>query len=354
MAGDEDVMRKPLARAKPLAPGGGDLWAIVLAGGEGVRLRPLVRLVCGDERPKQFAPLLEGRSLLEATLDRVRLGVPRERTVVVGVRHHAAYLREAREPTNVQMLWQPENRGTAAGILYAAHWVGWRDPDATLMVFPSDHFIGAERVFVGHVRRVATTLDLVPGRLVLVGARPAWAETEFGWIEPGGRLEPAHADVTAVRRFLEKPPPQVAEWCLAQGWLWNTLVLVAKVATLVETGRAALPTLHERLNRLRRFAGTTDEPWATRQAYALAPTASFSTAVLERCPGGLAVSTLPADVVWSDWGTPRRVLATVRVLGLHPPWQDALEQLVFEPHEDGGARRGRDGPRESGSVPRGA
>ena len=177
------------------------LWAIVLAGGEGVRLRPLVRLVCGDDRPKQFAPLLGGRSLLEATLDRVARGIPDDRTVVVGVRHQARYWQGAGASAGGHVLVQPESRGTAAGILYAAHWLWWRDPDATVAVFPSDHFVSDEPSFMDHVRVVAGAPDLMPDRLVLIGARPAWAETEYGWIQPGERLALGQANVAAVRGF---------------------------------------------------------------------------------------------------------------------------------------------------------
>ena len=72
--------------------GTGSLWAVVLAGGEGVRLRPLVRRMCGDERPKQFVPLLGTRTLLRQTLDRVRLLIPPERTMVVALESHTRYL----------------------------------------------------------------------------------------------------------------------------------------------------------------------------------------------------------------------------------------------------------------------
>jgi CTP:molybdopterin cytidylyltransferase MocA len=96
----------------------GSLWAVVLAGGEGTRLRPLVRHLCGDERPKQFSPLLGARTLLRQTLDRVGLLIPLERTVVVTLQAHARYLeRELGEKPRPLVLNQPESRGTAAGIL---------------------------------------------------------------------------------------------------------------------------------------------------------------------------------------------------------------------------------------------
>jgi CTP:molybdopterin cytidylyltransferase MocA len=98
----------------------GSLWAVVLAGGEGFRLRPLVRHVCGDERPKQFSPLLGARTLLGLTLDRVGLRIPPERTVVVTLQAHARYVeRDLGEKLHPHVLSQPENRGTAAAAAAA-------------------------------------------------------------------------------------------------------------------------------------------------------------------------------------------------------------------------------------------
>src|SRR5262249_41948114 len=107
------------------------LWAIVLAGGEGIRLRPIVRLVCGDERPKQYVPLLEGRSLLQQTIDRLPPLIPPERTVLVTMRSHIKYLAGVLEDLRLpRVLAQPQDRGTAAAILLGAHWVLARDPHA--------------------------------------------------------------------------------------------------------------------------------------------------------------------------------------------------------------------------------
>src|SRR6185503_544870 len=149
-------------------------WGVVLAGGEGVRLRPLVRRVVGEERPKQYVKLLGPRSLLQQTLDRVALGISPHRTVVVTVRRHVDYIteefRSAAEPPYV--LVQPEDRGTAAAILYAAQWIAWRDPGATIAVFPSDHFILGEATFMAHIQEVAGVLERHPDRVMLVGAQP--------------------------------------------------------------------------------------------------------------------------------------------------------------------------------------
>ena len=105
-------------------PRGDRLWAIVLAGGRGVRLRPLVQVIHGDERPKQFAAIADSRSMLRHTLDRVALRIPPERTVVVVSQEDARYVTEEfRGASRPHVLVQPADRGTAAGILLPAHWI---------------------------------------------------------------------------------------------------------------------------------------------------------------------------------------------------------------------------------------
>ncbi|HEX4441918.1 MAG TPA: sugar phosphate nucleotidyltransferase, partial [Thermoanaerobaculia bacterium] len=98
-------------------------WSVVLAGGEGNRLQPLVERVCHDARPKQFAPLMGSRSLLQQTLARTRLRIPESRTVVSGLGRHASYLASDVRDTDVRVLLQPSNRGTAAGLLWPVYWI---------------------------------------------------------------------------------------------------------------------------------------------------------------------------------------------------------------------------------------
>lgn len=307
----ETLQKKPLARIEPAGTTRGQVWAIVLAGGEGVRLRALTRRLYGEDRPKQYAALFGSRSLLRQTLDRVALAIPPERTVVATLRSHARYITaEFAGSLSPRVLVQPEDRGTAAGVLFPAHWIQWRDPEATVAVFPSDHFILEEPVFMDHVAEVVAWLRH-PEWIVLLGAQPTEPDTEYGWIEPGEALDwTAAGPICRVQRFWEKPSAETARGCLASGWLWNTLVFVAKVSTLIEAGRQFLPQLHDRLARIAPFADTEDEAWAILQAYHLAPKANFSRSILQRCPPGLVVSRLPA-LTWCDWGTPERVFKSL-------------------------------------------
>ena len=308
---------------------GSHLWAIVLAGGEGVRLRPLVRHVCGDERPKQYVPLLDSRTLLGQTLDRAARLVPPERTIVVTLQDHATYVaNELEAGSSFRILVQPEARGTAAGVLFPAHWIHAHDPEAVVLVFPSDHYIQEEELFVGHLADVGRFIDRHPDRIVIVGAQPTDPETEYGWIDPGERVGwLATTPVYRIREFREKPSPEVARTLFASGSLWNTMIFGARASALLEAGRQCLPLLHERLARLPVFLGTEHEPWAIRHAYSLAPTANFSRAILQACPENLVVSKVPG-LTWCDLGTPERVIRTVTALGIAPPW---LEQVSAYP-----------------------
>ena len=307
------------------------LWAIVLAGGEGVRLRPLTYRICGDHRPKQYVPLFEGRSLLAQTLDRVALAVPPARTAVVTLQSHSRYFsRELAQDGSPHVLVQPADRGTAAGVLFPAQWVAWRDPEATVAIFPSDHFVLEEAAFMDHVARVAAWVDSHPDRLVLLGARATEPEVEYGWIELGKPLTPEGAGrIWEIRRFWEKPSEDVARICLDLGCLWNTFILVGKARTFVRAGQEALPEVADRLARIGRFRETKEERWAIQQAYALMPRANFSQSILEPAPAFLAVSRLP-EVTWSDLGSPRRVLQVARKLGVVPWWaRDSTERGVY-------------------------
>lgn len=303
----------------------GSLWGVVLAGGQGTRLRALVSHVHGEPRPKQYARLVGSRSLLRCTLDRVGMTIPERRTVIVALHGHSHYLAEesavAPLPT---VLTQPCDRGTAAGILLPAMWIHRRDPGATIAIFPSDHFVGAAGPFLDHVRDVAAFIEHHPERIVLVGAIPTEPETEYGWIDPGETIGRAGAVVVqAVRRFVEKPSLRTARECLASGAVWNTFVVVARAATLIDAGRQLLPELHNALAAAASLLGTGLERCALRRAYAAVPNRSFSSAILEQCAPALGVSTLHGTT-WCDWGSPRRVIRTLRRTRIEPEWLRAL------------------------------
>jgi mannose-1-phosphate guanylyltransferase len=296
-----------------------DVWGIVLAGGDGTRLLPLTRHIAGVGRPKQFCAVHGPRTLLGQTLARIAPLVLPWRTVVVGT--HAGYLHRELPVTLPYALLQPSNRGTGPGILWPAHWISWRDPEAVVAVFPSDHFVLQERAFLAYVARAVRIARRCPERVVVLGIDPDGAEQGYGWVEPGAPV-PEAPGCFRVRGFWEKPRAARARAFFRSGFLWNSLVVVARVGALKALGREYLPDVHARLSRIQAFAGSEHEAWAVEQAYALMPTANFSRDVLA-C-GGESLIVLPVHgIFWSDWGTPERVVQTLRRINASPRWLEA-------------------------------
>ena len=152
------------------------------------------------------------------------------------------------------------------------YWIAARDPEATVVVFPSDHFVLEGAAFVAHVAEVVAFVERQRDRVVLLGARATEPDTEYGWIEPGEAVgATTSGPISRVARFREKPKREAAAMCLAREWLWNTFVMVAKASTLVSVADVLLPELHRRLTAVTPLFGTRREAWAIRQAYESLP-----------------------------------------------------------------------------------
>lgn len=302
-------------------------WAIILAGGEGTRMRQAIRHLFGFPYPKQYCTFCGTRSMLEHTLARAANLVDPRRIVTIIGNGHRRFLKEERTPTGV-LLEQPCSRGTAAGILVPASLIHARDPDALVYILPSDHFIHPEPRFVEQMRRIGTLAKSLSNYVVLVGVPATSPEVEYGWIEPGESVDGARRrGQPAPRRvagFREKPDRRLAEEWLSSGYLWNTLIMVCRVSTLRVLGHRFLPRMMARLEtlvqELRRDRESPLPPPPRRLAslYDRLPSANFSRAVLE--PAGRTCLCLPlVDIEWSDWGRPERVIRTLRQMGVESP-----------------------------------
>src|SRR5262249_48285783 len=138
-------------------------WALVLAGGDGTRLRELTELIAGTPIPKQYCRIHDGRSLLETTLARIAPLVPAAHTLVIVNNNHLGFAREQlRDLPAGNVLVQPHNRDTGPGLLFALLGLARRDPCATVAVFPSDHYVGNPSAFRAHVERVERVVQEFP------------------------------------------------------------------------------------------------------------------------------------------------------------------------------------------------
>ncbi len=292
-------------------------WAVILAGGDGTRLRSMTRAIAGDDRPKQFCQIVGRRTLLDQTRSRVALSVSTKRTLLVVTEKHQRFYRPLtlNVPQDLLVV-QPESKGTAPAILYALQRVAAKSRNAIVALFPSDHYFTDDEAFMSHVDAAYHAAELRPGTVVLFGITPEGPEVEYGWIEPKKSiLSSLPGSITRVQRFWEKPSADVAQSLMEHGCLWNSFVMVGQVDALLKMTQRALTELYDSFSRVEHTFGTAAEQVAVRELYSTIQEANFSHQVLASRPDDLAVMRV-ADVGWSDLGEPARVLSTLSRLGV--------------------------------------
>ncbi|HTV17062.1 MAG TPA: sugar phosphate nucleotidyltransferase [Polyangiaceae bacterium] len=284
----------------------GQLWTIILAGGEGVRLRQLTRALHGEECPKQFAMIHGGRSLLQWTVSRALRWSPAERiVVVVASEREELAVKQLIGYGAVDVVAQPSNRGTGPGILLPLSRIMARDPEARVVVMPSDHYVRDEASFERSIRVATLASD---DQVALIGAVPDHAETQYGWIVTGRTLAAQRGSV--VHHFCEKPPAALAERLLRQGALWNTFIMAGAVRHFWKLASEHLPAALSLFERYRDVVDAPSEAAVLQQIYRYMPVSDFSRDLLQKAHGLRAVPL--AECGWSDWGTPERVLESLR------------------------------------------
>lgn len=294
--------------------------AVILAGGDGVRLSSFTREVYGYHLPKQFCPLFDGETLLEQTLRRVSLLVPATQTLTVLNRAHRKFYSPILNGTSASNLFiQPDNRGTAPAILCALLRLVEAGRTGPVAIFPSDHYISDDAAFMLHVATAARAVNRSPQLTVLVGIAPDGPETEYGWIEPGSPLalpEAGFGKISRIRRFLEKPSPEVARELYDRNYLWNSFVLIANPTTLLSLIARAVPELYEVFSGIHPFFGGAAENEILQTIYQQLSSVDFSASVLANFPTEFSV--LPVNGVnWSDLGDRKRMVAAISNRGRH-------------------------------------
>jgi len=292
-------------------------YCVILAGGDGSRLRSLTRCVSTDERPKQFCPFLFGCTPLQATRRRAARSFSFERTLFVVTRaHERFYTDQLADVASGQVLIQPSNRGTAPAILLSLLLLNRLDPEASVVFMPSDHHYLDEGLFLEGIQRAFEAVEGQARHAVLVGASPTHPEVGYGWIEPGTPLDAeGPGGLFRVKRFWEKPTLRVARILLNFGCLWNTFVMVGRVGAFLAMIRSASPQLYDEFQRHEAAPGQPSfEPLYER----LAPV-DFSRDILSASTSELAVLDIGA-VGWSDLGEPERVAKLIGQLDSQCSW----------------------------------
>jgi len=280
-----------------------------------MRLRELTREISGAPIPKQYCRLLNGSSLLEATLSRAQLFTSRERINVVVNEDHLPLAKEQLQALPASnILVQPLNRDTGPGMLFALMHLDWMHEDPIVAVFPTDHFVDDARAFIAHALLAVDTVSHMPDKIAVLGIAPDRPETGYGYILPAMPVG-IHEKVYHVKAFTEKPSLTDARDIISRGGVWNTLVMVFRLSRMMELLYELVPNECGQLFDLRWSPDRAAELYQGLNSW------NFSTQILSRIPQHLIMLEV-GDVHWSDWGTRESVERTYRSLNLVPFWNE--------------------------------
>lgn len=282
-----------------------NLYAVIMAGGQGTRFWPLSR----RQRPKQFLRLFGTQTLLRATAERVLPLTGWERLLVVTQQRYAAAVRaELPELPRTHVLAEPSGKNTLPCLLFAAAWIARQDPHATMIATPADHLIAPASLFRSDLERAAR-LARAENCLVTLGVAATRPETGYGYIERGAPFELKRNGAGFwVRRFHEKPDAARARRYVRSGrFFWNSGIFVWPVDVFAAAVEAVAPQTWQHwqqvVPRRARIARQ-----RLRARYAQAESCSVDVAVLEPLstrkpdPTVPRVAVLPARFRWSDVG----------------------------------------------------
>jgi mannose-1-phosphate guanylyltransferase len=209
-------------------------------------------------------------------------------------------------------------------VFLALTYVFARDLDATVVIYPSDHFVYPESAFLNEVRKAVRSAEWQPGP-VLLGVRPNAPEPDYGWIMPS---PDGDGSTRRVAAFLEKPARRLAEEALRKGGLWNTFILASKLDSLWALGWRSVPEIMPAFVRLREAIRAGRDQATLETIYQELPSRDQSSDVLARASDELRVLEMHG-VWWNDWGRPERILETLRTLD--PRSARLPEALALEP-----------------------
>ena len=241
-----------------------------------------------------------GPTFLDETVGRLSPMTPPDRTVVVVDQAHRRHVNALWGPArSSRFLFLPRNRGTATGILYGLAAIGEADADSIVVISRADHGVRDGELFLDGIERASSAVRSGEAAIVLCGIEPESASGDHGWILPCRSITARARPVQPVRAFVEKPWPKQASRLFAEGGLWNTAVVVARVQAVLELLKRYQPELcdffrvHAMMPRTMRGRYVADH-------FPRLPTADFWRDVVTRGAHLTSVFTWPAALGWSD------------------------------------------------------
>jgi mannose-1-phosphate guanylyltransferase len=272
------------------------LYAVVMAGGSGTRFWPASRKSC----PKQLQPIGPTEEpLIRATVRRLRPICPPERILIATGENLLEATRAALpELPSSSFIGEPEPRNTAPCIGWATGLIRRTDPDATIMVVPSDHHIEDEAGYLSTIERAVRSAE--SGTITTIGIHPTRPETGYGYLELGAEVAPG---IHTAHRFIEKPDRFHAEQYATSGrHVWNAGMFFFRADQMLAAIGEHLPQLSEGLTRIERAAaqGAEAERAETSSVFAGLKAVSIDYGVMERLA---RLNVVSGSFGWSDLGS---------------------------------------------------
>ena len=266
-----------------------------MCGGIGSRFWPYSR----SSRPKQFIDFLgTGRSLLQMSYDRILPLVPKEHVLIVTNEQYAPLVREQLpELTDEQILLEPARRNTAPCIAWAMYHIASIDPDASVIVAPSDHLITRENLFIDSIR---SGFEFVEANDVLLtlGIKPTRPETGYGYIQIGSLIKD---DIYKVKTFTEKPRLELAQVFVESGeFFWNSGIFLWKAQSIINALRTYAPDVAGIFDKGAGLFGTPAEMDFITENFPGCMSISIDFAVMEKAKN---VYVECVEFGWNDLGT---------------------------------------------------
>lgn len=272
-----------------------DFYAVIMAGGIGSRFWP----VSTSGFPKQFHDMLgSGQSLLQKTFSRLSKGIPDKNIqVLTNESYKQLVLEQLPGMTSAQVILEPAMRNTAPCILLSALKIWKENPDALMLVAPSDHWIEDEAAFLQDVTRCFEACR-TDDKLLTLGIRPSFPNTGYGYIETDSTVA---TDIKKVLQFCEKPDYQKArEFVEAGNFFWNAGIFIWSVKSIINAFEQYLPEMHGLFHSGMKVLNTEAEKKFVDENYAAAENISIDYGILEKAKN---VHMLEASFDWNDLGT---------------------------------------------------
>nr|WP_207729570.1 mannose-1-phosphate guanylyltransferase [Clostridium chrysemydis] len=272
------------------------IYGLILAGGKGSRLYPLSRV----EKPKQFLKVINEKSFLVNTVERITPLIEKENIYVVTNKDYEDQIKEDLSDINENnIITEPMNKETATCIGLSAVRLLKEDNDAVMVVLPSDHHIENEKAYI---ETLSQAVDMANRRrcIVTLGIAPTRPETGYGYIEMGDRVSGIRA-AYKVARFTEKPNTDVAKDFIYKGtYLWNSGMFIFRADVILREIGKYLPDMYKSLMEIYKHIGEEDQDEVIEEEYRKINGISIDFGIMQKTRKACVIQ---CDFDWDDIGS---------------------------------------------------